>query len=95
VVGRDGASYVTSGYDRSIRVWDTCSGNLKGLVRQRSLGWVLSLVQGLGNVAAPSLVVGCGSGEVVQYDLCNGFLIQRYKGHCDVVNTVTVIRSCS
>lgn len=85
----DGRRFISTGYDKNIRVWDTETG---AVIRTFNTGKVYYCVTlhpdaGKQNV----LMAGCADKKIYQFDIDNGDTVQEYNYHLGAVNSVTFI----
>jgi len=83
----DGSKFVSVGYDKNIRLWDTETGQV---IRTLSTGKLYYC-----GVFHPDddkqnvLMGGCADKKIYQWDLNTGDVVQEYNYHLGAVNTVT------
>eukprot|EP00727_Mastigamoeba_balamuthi_P010037 m51a1_g5656 hypothetical protein (635) ;mRNA; r:883435-885557 len=85
----DGKQFLTASYDRSIKQWDTETGQV---IRTFSNGRVAYCVK-----FHPSpdrsyqFLAGCADKRIVQWDCRSGKIVQTYNEHLGAVNTITFV----
>jgi WD40 repeat protein len=85
----DGKTFVSSSFDKSIKVWDTETGKVKCVIERDKLGLVLKIHPDVDKQHV--LLVGCPDRIVYQYDIKTGDIVQEYDRHLDAVNTITFV----
>eukprot|EP00775_Hariotina_reticulata_P008921 gene8921-9098_t len=85
----DGHKFVSVGYDKNIRLWDTETGQVITTLNTGKLYYcgVFHPADDKQNV----LMAGCGDKKIYQFDLNTGVVEQEYNYHLGAVNTVTFI----
>lgn len=85
----DGSKFVSVGYDKNIRLWDTETGQVITTLNVGKLFYcgVFHPDDDKQNV----LMSGCGDKKIYQFDLNTGDVEQEYNYHLGAVNTVTFI----
>jgi pre-mRNA-processing factor 17 len=85
----DGTKFVSVGYDKNTRLWDTETGQVITTLNTGKLFYcgVFHPDDGKQNV----LMSGCGDKKIYQFDLNTGDVEQEYNYHLGAVNTVTFI----
>merc|ERR1719221_366746 len=93
VFNKDGHSFVSSCFDRSIKVWDTETGKVKRVIAHKNMCYVLKIHPD--EDKQHLLLAGCSDRKIYQYDLNSGDVVQEYdsliKRHLDVVNTISFV----
>lgn len=85
----DGAKFVTTAYDKVIKLWDTETGAVLGKFSQGQMAYTVRL-----HPAAEEpnvLLAGMQNKKIVQFDLRTGDVVQEYDYHLAAVNTVTFV----
>ena len=86
---KDGRRFISTGYDKNIRVWDTETGQV---LRTLNTGKVFYCVTLHPDPAKQNvLMAGCHDKRIYQFDLETGDTVQEYNYHLGPVNTVTFI----
>jgi pre-mRNA-processing factor 17 len=85
----DGKTFVSSSFDKNIKVWDTESGRVKNTIARNKLGYALKIHPD--DDKQHIVLVGCSDRKIYQYDLRTSDFIQEYDRHLDAVNTITFI----
>ncbi|GBG34564.1 Guanine nucleotide-binding protein subunit beta-2-like 1 [Hondaea fermentalgiana] len=85
VFNKSGDKFVSSSYDRTMRVWDTETGQA---IISIGIGSVANCVR-FAAVDENLVLAGCSDRQILQYDLREGKVVQRYKHHDGAVNTIT------
>eukprot|EP00877_Chromochloris_zofingiensis_P007991 jgi/Chrzof1/3445/Cz12g25200.t1 len=83
----DGRKFVSVGYDKNIRLWDTETGQVIQTINNNKLYYcgVFHPDNDKQNV----LMAGCADKRIYQFDLDTGDAVQEYNYHLGAVNTVT------
>jgi pre-mRNA-processing factor 17 len=87
----DGKTFISSSFDKSIKVWDTETGVVKRTINHDKIGYVVRIHPD--DNKQNMLLVGCSDRNIYQYDLDTGDLVQEYDRHLDAVNTITFINN--
>merc|ERR1712113_971363 len=87
----DGRTFISSSFDKFIKVWDTETGKVKLTISNKKIGYVLKIHPDIDKQHI--LLVGCSDRKIYQYDLNSGNIVQEYDRHLDAVNTITFLNS--
>lgn len=85
----DGARFVTTAYDKVIKLWDTETGAVLGKFSQGHMAYTVRL-----HPAAEEpnvLLAGMQNKKIMQFDIRTGDVVQEYDYHLAAVNTVTFV----
>jgi pre-mRNA-processing factor 17 len=83
----DGSQFVTTSFDRFVKLWDTETGKC---ISRHSTGKVANCVRmHTGN--GKECLAGQADRAIVQWDLVGNVVAQKYEEHLAAVNTVTLI----
>lgn len=83
----DGRRFVSTGYDRIVRCWDTETGKVLGSYGSGKMCYTVRLHPEEQHV----LMAGTQDKKILQWDMNTGELVQEYDYHLGAVNTVTFI----
>lgn len=85
----DGRRFLSAGYDKVIRYWDTETGKLLGSFGEGKMYYCCRLHpdEDKQNV----LLAGCGDKKIYQWDMNSGELTQQYDYHLGAVNSISFI----
>ncbi|CAM9762189.1 unnamed protein product [Ectocarpus fasciculatus] len=84
----DGKQFLSAGYDRFIRQWDTETGQCIATFTNRKMPYCAKYYPVDNNM----FLCGCSDNRVVQYDARNGSeIVQEYNHHLGPVNTVLFV----
>jgi pre-mRNA-processing factor 17 len=83
----DGARFLSCGYDRYIRMWDTETGACLGRYNNRKLPYCVKFHPHRQN----EFLVGCSDKKIVQWDTVRNKVTQQYDQHLGAVNTITFV----
>jgi len=85
----DGRRFISTGYDRNVRVWDTETG---AVIRTFNTGKVYYCVTLHPDDSKQNvLMAGCQDKKIYQWDIETGDTVQEYNYHLGAVNTVTFV----
>lgn len=85
----DGRRFVSTGYDKNVRIWDTETGQV---VRTFNTGKIYYVAKFHCDDAKQNVLMGgCGDKKIYQWDLDTGDLVQEYNYHLGGVNTITFV----
>lgn len=85
----DGRRFVSTGYDRVIKYWDTETGKVLGSYGEGKLSYTVKLHPD--DDKQNVLMAGTHDKKIMQWDMDSGDLVQEYDYHLGAVNTVTFI----
>uniref|UniRef100_A0A6U5HYM6 Pre-mRNA-processing factor 17 n=1 Tax=Corethron hystrix TaxID=216773 RepID=A0A6U5HYM6_9STRA len=80
-----GERFLSASFDRSIRLWDTSSGNVLSTFGNRKVPYSLAFYPKDDDY----FVVGCSDNRAITYRISTGEITQEYNHHLAPVNTVT------
>lgn len=83
----DGKEFLSAGYDRFVRQWDTETGQCVATFTNRKMPYCAKYYPVDNNV----FLCGCSDNRVVQYDARSGEIVQEYNHHLGPVNTVLFV----
>lgn len=83
----DGKQFLSAGYDRFVRQWDTETGQCLGTFTNRKMPYCVKFYPVDNNI----FLCGCSDNRVVQYDARLGEVVQEYNHHLGPVNTVLFV----
>ena len=83
----DGKQFLSAGYDRFIRQWDTETGQCIATFTNRKMPYCAKYYPVDNNM----FLCGCSDNRVVQYDARSGEVVQEYNHHLGPVNTVLFV----
>ncbi|KAK4526418.1 hypothetical protein GAYE_SCF24G4333 [Galdieria yellowstonensis] len=89
VFDHDGRRFLSAGYDRLIRLWDTETGSCLQTFPIASNPYCVRFY--MGNEGCNEFLVGCSDKRILQYDCRSGEMVQSYDQHLGAVNTITFI----
>mmetsp|Transcript_5063 Transcript_5063/g.10536 ORF Transcript_5063/g.10536 Transcript_5063/m.10536 type:complete len:604 (-) Transcript_5063:366-2177(-) len=81
-----GDKFASSSYDKTIRVWDAESGQTIISLSNGSTANCVRFSANDDNI----VLAGCTNNQIVQWDLREGKIVQRYTNHDAPVNTITI-----
>jgi pre-mRNA-processing factor 17 len=80
-----GSQFVSSGYDRYVRVWDVETGVSIGTYSNRKMGYEVRF-----SPSDPNLfLMAASDNKIYQWDVREGSIVQEYNYHLQPCNTVT------
>jgi len=85
----DGKTFVSSGFDKNIKVWDTETGKVKCVIKHNKMGFSLRIHPDTDKQHV--LLVGCSDRKIYQFDINTGDIVQEYDRHLDAVNSITFV----
>uniref|UniRef100_A0A7S4C8Y7 Pre-mRNA-processing factor 17 n=1 Tax=Eutreptiella gymnastica TaxID=73025 RepID=A0A7S4C8Y7_9EUGL len=85
----DGARFVSAGFDRFMREWDTETGAVLGTYTTGKQPHVVKIHPDDGKQSI--FLVGMGDKKIVQWDTRSGVITQEYDQHLGPVNTIQFI----
>ncbi|OMO66713.1 hypothetical protein CCACVL1_21018 [Corchorus capsularis] len=85
----DGTKFLTAGYDKNIKYWDTETGQVISTFSTGKIPYVVKLNpdEDKQNV----LLAGMSDKKIVQWDINTGQITQEYDQHLGAVNTITFV----
>ncbi|PRW45460.1 pre-mRNA-processing factor 17-like isoform X1 [Chlorella sorokiniana] len=83
----DGRRFVSTGYDKKIRYWDTETGAIINTVGEGKMSYCVRLHPEEQHV----VLAGTQEKKIMQWDLNTGDMVQVYDYHLGAINTVTFI----
>lgn len=83
----DGKQFLSAGYDRFVRRWDTETGQCISTYTNRKMPYCAKFYPVDNNI----FLCGCSDNKVVQYDARSGEVVQEYNHHLGPVNTVLFV----
>jgi pre-mRNA-processing factor 17 len=85
----DGRHFVTTGYDKIIRYWDTETGSVLGRFGHGTMAYTIRTHPDPGY--SDVLLAGMQNKKILQFDIRSAEIVQEYDYHLAAVNTVTFI----
>ncbi|KAF5741065.1 pre-mRNA-processing factor 17-like isoform X1 [Tripterygium wilfordii] len=85
----DGTKFLTAGYDKNIKYWDTETGQVISTFSTGKVPYVVKLNpdEDKQNI----LLAGMSDKKIVQWDINSGQITQEYDQHLGAVNTITFV----
>ncbi|PPS06863.1 hypothetical protein GOBAR_AA13781 [Gossypium barbadense] len=85
----DGSKFLTAGYDKNIKYWDTETGQVISTFSTGKIPYVVKLNpdEDKQNI----LLAGMSDKKIVQWDINTGQTTQEYDQHLGAVNTITFV----
>ncbi|KAF5746610.1 pre-mRNA-processing factor 17-like isoform X1 [Tripterygium wilfordii] len=85
----DGTKFLTAGYDKNIKYWDTETGQVISTFSTGKIPYVVKLNpdEDKQNI----LLAGMSDKKIVQWDINSGQITQEYDQHLGAVNTITFV----
>lgn len=85
----DGTKFLTAGYDKNIKYWDTETGQVISSFSTGKIPYVVKLNpdEDKQNI----LLAGMSDKKIVQWDMNTGQITQEYDQHLGAVNTITFV----
>ncbi|GMH01613.1 hypothetical protein Nepgr_003452 [Nepenthes gracilis] len=85
----DGTKFLTAGYDKNIKYWDTETGKVISTFSTGKIPYVVKLNpdEDKQNI----LLAGMSDKKIVQWDMTTGQITQEYDQHLGAVNTITFV----
>ncbi|CAM9868662.1 unnamed protein product [Phaeothamnion confervicola] len=83
----DGRRFLSCGYDRFIRLWDTETGQVISTFTNRKMAYCVRFFP----VDNDVILAGCSDNKVVQWDVSSGEVSQEYNHHLAPVNSVLFV----
>ncbi|CAI5497908.1 unnamed protein product [Closterium sp. Naga37s-1] len=85
----DGLKFVSCGYDRNIKLWDTETGQVTGTFSTGKIPYVVKLHPD--DDKQNILLAGMSDKKIMQWDTRSGEITQEYDQHLGAVNTITFL----
>ncbi|KAL7223416.1 hypothetical protein ACSBR1_024964 [Camellia fascicularis] len=85
----DGTKFLTAGYDKNIKYWDTETGQVISAFSTGKIPYVVRLNPG--EDKQNILLAGMSDKKIVQWDMNTGQITQEYDQHLGAVNTITFV----
>lgn len=83
----DGKQFLSCGFDRFLRLWDTETGQSVGSFTNRRVPYCIKFYPEDNN----QFVIGDSNNMIVQFDARSGEIVQEYNHHLQAVNSVTFV----
>jgi pre-mRNA-processing factor 17 len=87
----DGTRFATCSYDKTVKLWDTETGKVIGTYSNGSTPFCVEIhpTESLGH----QMLVGCQNKMIVQWDVREKKIVQKYDRHLGAVNTITFLEN--
>ncbi|CBI32147.3 unnamed protein product, partial [Vitis vinifera] len=85
----DGTKFLTAGYDKNIKYWDTETGQVISTFSTGKIPYVVKLNPD--DDKQNILLAGMSDKKIVQWDMNTGQITQEYDQHLGAVNTITFV----
>lgn len=85
----DGTKFLTAGYDKNIKYWDTETGQVISTFSTGKIPYVVRLNPD--DDKQNILLAGMSDKKIVQWDMNTGEITQEYDQHLGAVNTITFV----
>lgn len=85
----DGTKFLTAGYDKNIKYWDTETGQVISSFSTGKVPYVVKLNPD--DDKQNILLAGMSDKKIVQWDMNSGQITQEYDQHLGAVNTITFV----
>ncbi|EEF37026.1 pre-mRNA splicing factor prp17, putative [Ricinus communis] len=85
----DGTKFLTAGYDKNIKYWDTETGQVISTFSTGKIPYVVKLDPD--DDKQNILLAGMSDKKIVQWDMNTGQITQEYDQHLGAVNTITFV----
>jgi WD40 repeat protein len=85
----DSKTFVSSSFDKDIKIWDTETGKVKKTISHDKVSYVVKIHPDENKQTL--LLVGSSDQKIYQYDINTCEIVQEYNRHLDAVNTITFI----
>ncbi|OUS43392.1 hypothetical protein BE221DRAFT_194820 [Ostreococcus tauri] len=82
---QDGTRFVSTSWDKKVRLWDTETGKIIQTVSSGKIGYCAKIHPKQENL----VLIGQSDKKIVQWDMNNGDLVQEYDQHLGPVNSIT------
>ncbi|KAI0184218.1 WD40-repeat-containing domain protein [Xylaria flabelliformis] len=86
---RDGTQFVSGSFDRSMKLWDTETGQCLSKFTNGKTPNVLRFNPSVDH--STEFLVGLSDNKIVQYDTRTRELVQEYDHHLNAINTITFV----
>jgi len=83
----DGTHFLSCGYDKYARVWDTETGKCIGSYTNRKVPYCCKWYPEDENI----FLVGQADKKILQWDVRSGEIVQEYDRHLGAINTITFV----
>lgn len=83
----DGKEFLTTAFDRYIRLWDTETGQTKGTFTNRKMGYCIKYYPRDNN----SFLITASDNKIYSWDIRSGTINQVYNYHLAPVNAITFV----
>ncbi|MEW5301226.1 MAG: hypothetical protein WDW38_004777 [Sanguina aurantia] len=85
----DGTRFLSTGYDKNVRLWDTETGQVLRTFNTGKMFYTVEFHPDLGK--QNTIMGGCHDKKIYQWDTDTGDMVQEYNYHLGAVNTITFI----
>lgn len=85
----NGTEFLTAGYDRYIKLWDTETGECKGRFTNKKIPYCVKFNPD--EDKQHLFVAGLADKKIVTWDTRSGEIVQEYDRHLGAVNTITFV----
>jgi pre-mRNA-processing factor 17 len=83
----DGKEFLSSGFDRYVRQWDTETGQVKGTFSNRKMGYCVKYYPRDNHL----FLMTASDNKIYQWDTRAGSIVQVYNYHLQPVNSITFV----
>ncbi len=87
----DGTRFLSGGFDRFLRLWDTETGQCIQTITNRKVPYAAKFYPLNDNV----FIAGMSDNRLYAFDWTSGEMVQEYNHHLSAVNTVTFYDNCT
>ena len=84
-----GDRFLTASYDRSIKMWDTETGDVVGRFTNNKMAFCVKFNPN--DDKQHLIVAGTSSNKIICWDIRSGSIVQQYDRHLAAVNTITFV----
>lgn len=84
-MSKTGSEFLSSGFDRYVRLWDTETGQAKGTFCNRKMGYQVKFYPNDNNI----FLMAASDNKIYQWDSRSGTVCQEYNYHLQPCNTIT------
>ena len=84
-----GDRFLTASYDRSIKMWDTETGDVVGRFTNNKMAFCVKFNPN--DDKQHLIVAGTSSNKIICWDIRSGDIVQEYDRHLAAVNTITFV----
>jgi pre-mRNA-processing factor 17 len=84
---KDGSRFLSSSFDRYVRLWDTETGDCLGTYSNRKVPYCCAFYPKNENL----IVFGESNNKIIQIDTRSGKIVQEYNHHLQAVNSITFV----